>query len=182
MWPRLASIWQNFRCGPLYLDFFPGVLMLGPYLYLTFTYTNYYYLPAYPKIWKHIHRDEGRVNRINRGLKRSKRRTNQWLCPVHSAPTVPIVLTYSIVRSLCVWRSEDNLHEFVLSSYCMVPGIELWLPGPGQVPLPVRPFCYPPTCVRKAHTLAGCGAEHVGGRHRLPWLLRPGWSTEQVPN
>lgn len=88
--------------------FFPGVLMLSPYLYLTFTYTNYYYLPAYPKIWKHIHRDEGRVKRINRGLKRSKRRTNKWLCPVHSTPTVPTVLTYSIIRSLCVWRSGKS--------------------------------------------------------------------------
>lgn len=49
-----------------------------------------------------------------------------------------------------------------------VPGIEFWLPGPGQVSLPVRPSCSTPTSVQKPHTLAGCDAEHVGGRHR--WL------------
>lgn len=42
-----------------------------------------------------------------------------------------------------------------------VPGIELWLPGPGQVSLPVRPSCYAPTSVQKPHTLPGCDAEHV---------------------
>lgn len=85
------------------LIFFPWCLEAILYLYLTLTYINYYYIPAkHPRYGKRNIEMKVRVKRTSRGLKQSNRRTHRWLCPVDSTPTEPTVLTYSIIKFVCV--------------------------------------------------------------------------------